>query len=70
MLRIGLITTVPASVLFLLTTPSTMNLQGLVWACLAATALAHGGHEAVPQGESISQDPIVCGRILGKQLAL
>ncbi|CAI7599509.1 unnamed protein product [Penicillium bialowiezense] len=35
-----------------------MNLQGLVWACLAATALAHGGHEAVPQGESISKDPI------------
>ncbi|CAG8306389.1 unnamed protein product [Penicillium salamii] len=35
-----------------------MNLQGLVWACLAATALAHGGHEAVPEGESISKDPI------------
>ncbi|CAG8026744.1 unnamed protein product [Penicillium salamii] len=35
-----------------------MNLQGLIWACLAATALAHGGHEAVPEGESISKDPI------------
>jgi hypothetical protein len=36
-----------------------MNLQGPIWACLFATALAHGGHEAVPEGESISQDPIV-----------
>ncbi|KAJ5872250.1 uncharacterized protein N7529_004603 [Penicillium soppii] len=35
-----------------------MNLQAPIWACLFATALAHGGHEAVPQGESISQDPI------------
>lgn len=28
---------------------------------LIAAALAHGGHEAVPEGESISQDPIVRG---------
>ena len=28
---------------------------------LVAAALAHGGHEAVPEGESISQDPIVRG---------
>ncbi|KAJ5363320.1 hypothetical protein N7541_004164 [Penicillium brevicompactum] len=35
-----------------------MNLRSLVWAGLTATALAHGGHEAVPQGESISKDPI------------
>lgn len=26
----------------------------------AATALAHGGHEAVPDGEAISLEPIVC----------
>jgi hypothetical protein len=31
---------------------------------LVASALAHGGHEAVPEGESISQDPIVCGTTL------
>ncbi|CAG7920114.1 unnamed protein product [Penicillium olsonii] len=35
-----------------------MSFQGLVWACLAATVVAHGGHEAVPEGESISKDPI------------
>lgn len=35
-----------------------MNLYW-VWACLFAMALAHGGHEAVPEGESISKDPIV-----------
>lgn len=46
-----------------------MNLQGLVWACLAATALAHGGHEAVPEGESISKDPIVRDHQLPKQFA-
>jgi hypothetical protein len=28
---------------------------------LVALAFAHGGHEAVPEGESISQDPIVRG---------
>lgn len=28
---------------------------------LVASALAHGGHEAVPEGESISKDPIVRG---------
>jgi hypothetical protein len=28
---------------------------------LAALALAHGGHDAVPEGESISKDPIVRG---------
>jgi len=26
----------------------------------ATTALAHGGHEAVPEGEAISLEPIVC----------
>jgi hypothetical protein len=27
---------------------------------LFGAAVAHGGHEAVPQGESVSKDPIVC----------
>ncbi|CAG7940419.1 unnamed protein product [Penicillium nalgiovense] len=35
-------------------------LRQSLWALsvLVASALAHGGHEAVPEGESISQDPI------------
>lgn len=42
-----------------------MALLGSLWTVflLIAPALAHGGHEAVPEGESISLDPIVCGTV-------
>lgn len=33
-----------------------------LWALFLVIGLvtAHGGHESVPEGETISQDPIVC----------
>ena len=41
----------------------TLLRQGSLWglALLAGLALAHGGHEAVPEGEAISLEPIVRG---------
>lgn len=46
-------------------TPTTMTLlrPGSLWGLvlLAGLALAHGGHEAVPEGEAISLEPIVRG---------
>jgi hypothetical protein len=45
--------------------PTIMTLlrQGSLWGLvlLAGLALAHGGHEAVPEGEAISLEPIVRG---------
>lgn len=45
--------------------PTTMTLlrPGSLWGLvlLAGLALAHGGHEAVPEGEAISLEPIVRG---------
>jgi hypothetical protein len=41
----------------------TLLRQGSLWGLvlLAGLALAHGGHEAVPEGEAISLEPIVRG---------
>lgn len=43
--------------------PSTMStqLKGSLWALftLVAVAAAHGGHENVPEGSAVSEDPIV-----------
>jgi hypothetical protein len=45
----------------------TLSRQGVLWGLvlLAGLALAHGGHEAVPDGEPISLEPIVRGSLLG-----
>jgi hypothetical protein len=41
----------------------TLSRQGVLWGLvlLAGLALAHGGHEAVPEGEAITLEPIVRG---------
>jgi hypothetical protein len=45
--------------------------QGSLWGLvlLAGLALAHGGHEAVPEGEPISLEPIVRGLYSGYPVA-
>lgn len=44
-------------------TMSRFGPQGLLAALLLASpALAHGGHESVPEGAAVSDDPIVCCR--------
>lgn len=49
----------------------TLLRQGSLWGLvlLAGLALAHGGHEAVPEGEPISLEPIVRGLYSGDPVA-
>lgn len=45
---------------------SRLGPQGLLAVLLLASpTLAHGGHESVPEGAAISEDPIVCCRTHG-----
>lgn len=49
----------------------TLSRQGSLWGLvlLAGLALAHGGHEAVPEGEAVSLEPIVRGLYSGSPVA-
>lgn len=46
-----------------------LDLRALLGALLLVSpALAHGGHENVPEGAAVSEDPIVCHALAPSRL--